>query len=151
MKSLCATKTHCNQKYIKKKRLKILCDPMDCRVQVSLSFTISQSWLTLLSHEFCSNSCPLSQWCHPTISSSIVPFSSCPQSFPASESFPMSQLFASGGQSFGAIGILQILYLLGWCSTKRFFNLIFSLPKMKNTLRSAFDWILKSEFIWPGS
>ena len=47
------------------------------------------------------NSCPLSWWCHPTISSSIVPFSSCPQSFPASGSFPMSQLFSSGGQSFG--------------------------------------------------
>ena len=46
-----------------------------------------------------SNSCPLSQWCHPTISSSVVPFSSCFQSFPASGSFPMSQFFASGGQS----------------------------------------------------
>ena len=45
-----------------------------------------------------SNSCPLSQWCHPAISSSVVPFSSCPQSLPASESFPMSQLFARGGQ-----------------------------------------------------
>jgi len=45
-----------------------------------------------------SNSCPLSRWCHPTISSSVVPFSSCLQSFPASGSFPMSQLFASGGQ-----------------------------------------------------
>ena len=49
----------------------------------------------------CSNSCPLSRWCHPTISSSVIPFSSCPQSFPASGSFPMSQLFASGGQSIG--------------------------------------------------
>ena len=49
----------------------------------------------------CSNSCPLSWWCHPTISS-VVPFSSCPQSFPASRSFPMSRLFASGGQSIGA-------------------------------------------------
>ena len=48
-----------------------------------------------------SNSCPLSQWCHPTISSSVVPFSSCPQSLPASESFPMSQLFTSGGQNIG--------------------------------------------------
>ena len=47
------------------------------------------------------NPCPLSQWCHPTISSSVVPFSSCPQSFPASGSFPMSELFASGGQSIG--------------------------------------------------
>ena len=45
------------------------------------------------------NPCPLSQWCHPTISSSVVPFSSCPQSFPASWSFQMSQLFTSGGQS----------------------------------------------------
>ena len=47
------------------------------------------------------NSCPLSQWCHPTISSSVVPFSSCLQSFPASGSFQMSQLFVSGGQSTG--------------------------------------------------
>ena len=50
----------------------------------------------------CSNSCSLSQWCHPTISSSAVPFSSCLQSFPASGSFLMSWLFASGGQSIGA-------------------------------------------------
>ena len=48
------------------------------------------------------NSCPLSQWCHPTISSSVIPFSSCPQSFPASGSFQMSQLFTSGGQSIGS-------------------------------------------------
>ena len=48
-----------------------------------------------------SNSCPSSRWCHPAISSSVVPFSSCPQSLPASESFPMSQLFAWGGQSTG--------------------------------------------------
>ena len=48
------------------------------------------------------NSCPLSQWCHPTISSSAVPFSTCPQPFPASGSFQMGQHFASGGQSIGA-------------------------------------------------
>ena len=47
------------------------------------------------------NPCPLSRWCHPTISSSVTPFSSCPQSFPASGSFLMSQLFASCGQSIG--------------------------------------------------
>ena len=46
------------------------------------------------------NLCPLSRWCHPTISSSVVPFSSCPQSFPASGSFPVSQLFTSGGQNW---------------------------------------------------
>ena len=56
-----------------------------------------------------SNSCPLSQWCHPTISSSLVPFSSCLQSFPASESFPMSWLFTSGGQSIGASASAPIL------------------------------------------
>ena len=50
----------------------------------------------------CSNSCPLSQWCHPTISSSVIPFFSCLQSFPASGSFPMTWLFPSGGQSIGA-------------------------------------------------
>ena len=50
----------------------------------------------------CSNLCPPSRWCHPTISSSLVPFSSCLQSFPESGSFPMSQFFTSGGQSIGA-------------------------------------------------
>ena len=55
-----------------------------------------------LSPSVCSNLCPSSQWCHPTISSSVVPISSCPQSFPESGSFPMSQLFASGGQSIGS-------------------------------------------------
>ena len=54
-----------------------------------------------LSPRVCSNSCPLSQYCHPTISSSVVPFSFCLQSFPASGSFPVSQLFASGGQIIG--------------------------------------------------
>ena len=56
-----------------------------------------------------SDSCPLSQWCHPTISSSVVPFSSCLQSFPASGSPPMSQFFASGGQSIGASASASVL------------------------------------------
>ena len=55
-----------------------------------------------LSPGVCSNSCPLWQWCHPTISSSVIPFSSCLPSLPASGSFPVSQLFTSGGQSIGA-------------------------------------------------
>ena len=50
----------------------------------------------------CPSSCPLSWWCHSTVSSSVTPFSSCPQSFPASGSFPMSQLFALDGQRIGA-------------------------------------------------
>ena len=57
----------------------------------------------------CSNSCPVSQWCHPTISSSVFPLSSCLQSFPASGSFLMSQLFASGGQSIGALASASVL------------------------------------------
>ena len=55
------------------------------------------------------NSRPLSQWCHPAISSSVVPFSSCPQCLPASESFPMSQLFAWGGQSTGVSALASFL------------------------------------------
>ena len=55
------------------------------------------------------NSCPLSRWCHPTISSSVIPFSSCLQSFPASGSFQMSQLFSSGGQSIGVSASTSVL------------------------------------------
>ena len=68
-----------------------------------------------------SNSCPLSWWCHPTISSSVVPFSSCLQSFPASGSFQKSQFFTSGGQSIGVSALATVLsmniqdwFLLGW-------------------------------------
>ena len=67
------------------------------------------------------NSCPLSQWCHPAISSSAVPFSSCPQSLPASGSFPMSQLFTWGSQSIGVSASASVLPMntqdwspLGW-------------------------------------
>ena len=67
------------------------------------------------------NSCPLSRWCQATISPSVVPFSSCPQSFPASGSFQMSQLFASGGQSIGVSASTSVLPMntqtwspLGW-------------------------------------
>ena len=55
------------------------------------------------------DSCPLSRWCHPAISSSVIPFSSCPQSLPAPESFPMSQLFAWGGQSIGVSALASFL------------------------------------------
>ena len=69
----------------------------------------------------CSNSCPLSRWCHPTISSSLGPFSSCLQSFPASGSLQMSQLFALGGQNIGVSASASVLpmniqdwFPLGW-------------------------------------
>ena len=68
----------------------------------SLSFTVSQS---------CSNLCPLSQWCNPTISSSATLFSFCLQSFPASGSFLMSQLFTSGEQSIGASALASVLLM----------------------------------------
>ena len=71
----------------------------------------------------CSNSCPSSWWCHAIISSSVVPFSSCFQSFPASGFFPMSQFFKSGGQSIGASASASVLLMtiqgwfpLGWTS-----------------------------------
>ena len=86
--------------------------PRTAARQASLSITISRS---------CSDSCPLSQWCHPAISSSIVPFSSCPQSLPASKSSPMSQLFTWGGQSIGLSALASVLPVntqdwspLGW-------------------------------------
>ena len=62
-----------------------------------------------LSPEVCSDSCPLSGWCHPTISSSVVPFSSCHQSFPASGSFPVSWFSPSGSQSIGAAASASVL------------------------------------------
>ena len=69
----------------------------------------------------CSNSCPLSQWCHPTISPSVIPFSSCLQSFQVSVSFPMSQFFISGAQSIGVSASAWVLpmniqewFPLGW-------------------------------------
>ena len=68
-----------------------------------------------------SNSCPLSPWCHPAISSSVIPFSSCPQLLPPSASFPMSQLFAGGGQSIGVSASASVFPMntqdwspLGW-------------------------------------
>ena len=88
----------------------------------------------------CSNSCPLTQWCHPTISSSVIPFSSHLQSFPAAESFQMSQFFASGAQSIGVQASASVIPMniqdwfplgfTGWISLKSkglsrvFFNTI---------------------------
>ena len=75
-----------------------LCDPMDCSMP---AFPVHQ--LPELAH-----TCPLSQWCQPTISSSVSPFSSCLQSFPASGSFPVSQFFASRGQSIGVSPLASV-------------------------------------------
>ena len=95
----------------------------------------------------CSNSCPSSQWCHPTISSSVVPFSSCLQSFPESGSFLISQFFASGGQSIGAsasasvlpVNIELIFFRINW----------FDLLVAQGTLNSLLQYyILKASILW---
>ena len=109
-----------------------LCDPMDCSIpgfQVLhhlpelaqthihwVSYLSVSCPLSQLSLWVCSNSCPLSRWCHPTISSSVAPFSFCPQSFPALWSFPVSQLFASGGQSIEPLASASVfsMSIQGW-------------------------------------
>ena len=100
-------------------------------VQFSHSVMSDSSWPHELQHvrlpcpsstpRACSNSCPSSRWCHPTISSSVIPFSSCLQSFPTSGSLPMSQFFTSDGQSIGVSASASVLpmniqdwFLLGW-------------------------------------
>ena len=79
-----------------------LCDPMDCMQHTRLP-------CPSLTPRAYSNPCPSNQWCHPIISSSIFPFFSCPQSFPASGSLQMSQFFASGGQCFGVSASASVL------------------------------------------
>ena len=93
--------------------VQLFATPWTAARQASLSFR-ERPWV-------CSNSWPLTQWCHLTISSSVPSFSPCPQSFPASGSFPVSQIFASGGQSIGASTSASVLpmniqdwFPLGW-------------------------------------
>ena len=85
-----------------------LCNPMECSTPGFPVFHYLP--------RVCSNACPLSRWCHPVISSSVVPFSSCLQSFPESGSFPIVWLFASGGQSIGASASVSVLLMniQGW-------------------------------------
>ena len=91
------------------------------------------------------NSHPLSRWCHPTISSSVIPFSSCPQSFPASGSFQMNQLFASGGQSIGVSASASVLPMntqdwspsewTGWISLQsKWLSRVFLTPQFKSSI-----------------
>ena len=102
-----------------------------------------------LSHRVCSNSCPLSQWYHSTISSSVDPFSSCLQFFPASGSFPMSRLFTSGGQSIRASASASVLpmNIQGWFSLgftdfislpSKGLSRVFSSTRVHSTISSVF-------------
>ena len=93
----------------------------------------------------CSNSCPSSPWCHPTISSSVFPFSSCLQSSPASGSFPMSQSFTSDGQSIGASASffpmnIQDWFPLGWPG-------LISLKKIPSIFSSKIEFITSNIFL----
>ena len=81
-------------------RVPLFATPWTAAHQASLSIINPQSLLRLMS---------IDRWCHPTISSSVIPFSSCPQSFPASGSFPVSQFFTSGGQSIGVSASASVL------------------------------------------
>ena len=102
------------------------------------------------------NLCPLSRWCHPTISYSVIPFSSCPQSFPASGSFQISQLFASGGQSIGVAASKSVLSMntqdwsplrwTGWiCLQSKGLSRVFSNTTVqKHPFFSAQLWSVKS-------
>ena len=95
-----------------------------------------------------SNSCPLSWWCHSTVSSSVVPFSSCPQSLPASGSFQMSQLFTSGGQGIGVSASTSVLpmntqdwFPLGWMGWISLQSKGLSRPQFKTMNSSALSFL----------
>ena len=87
-----------------------------------------------------SDSLPSSQWCHPAISSSVIPFSSCPQSLPASESFPMSQLFAWCDQSIGVSALASFLpkKSQGWSRTLLFSKLSYNILKVQRRHSEVF-------------
>ena len=131
-----------------------LFDPMNCSTS---GFTV----LYHLSPRDCSNSCPLSPWCHPTISSSFVPFSSCFQSFPASRSFLMNQFFSSSGQTIGTsasasvlpmniqdwfpLGLIGLISLLSKGLSRVFFNTTVQKHQLFNTQSSL--WSLSHPYM----
>ena len=108
----------------------------------------------------CWNSCPSSRWYHPTISSSVIPFSSHLQSFPASRSFQMSQFFTSGGQSIGVSALssvlpmnIQDLFPLGWTGlislqSKGLSRVFSNTPVEKDQLSSVLSFLYSPTLIW---
>ena len=124
--------------------VQLFATPWTAARQASLSIT--NSWSLL-------KPCPLSQWCHPTISSSVAPFSFCLQSFPASRSFPMSQFFASGDQSIGASASVSVLpmnirdwFPLGWA------GLISLKPKaLSRVFSNTINWSIKASILQPSA
>ena len=122
-----------------------LWDPMDCSTADFLVFHYLMSL---------PNSCPLSPWCYSTISSSGAPFSSCPQCFPATKSFPMSWLFASGGQSIGASASASVFLvnIQDWFPlglTGLISLLSKGLSSLLKTLKSSCTTVQKHQFFGP--
>ena len=112
--------------------------PSRVRLFVTPWTAARQASLSSPSPGACSNSCPLSQWCHPAISCSVAPFSSCPQSFPASGSFLVSQLFTSSSRSVGASALAPVLPIgySGWISFRiDWFGLLPVQGTLKNLLQ----------------
>ena len=110
--------------------VRLLATPWTAARRASLSITTPGA---------CSNSCPSSRWCHPTISSSVIPFSSHPQSFPASGSYQMSQLFASGGQSIGVSTSTSVLPMNEYSGLISFRMDWLDLLAIQGTLKSLFQ------------
>ena len=122
---------------------------------------LQYAWLPCpsLAPGVCSNSCPLSQWYYLTISSSVAPFSSCPQSFPASGYFPVSRLFTSGGQTIGAsasasvlpmniqglfpLGLAGLISLLSKSDIKGFVDLLHQWNHIWNSSYSCIHHLIK--------
>ena len=143
-------------------RLEILLSVQFCRSVVSDTSQPHRLQHTRLpcpspTHGACSNSCPSSQWCHPTISSSIIPFSFCLQPFPASGPFPMNQFFKSGGQSIGVSASASVLpvtiqdwFPLGWTGWISFqakgLSRVFS-----NTTVQKHQFFCTQLSLWPNS
>ena len=124
-------------------RVRLFVTPWTAPHQASLSFT---------SPGACSNSCPSSQWCHPTISSSVVTFSSCLQSLPASGSFPMSQFFTPGGQSIGASASASVfpMSIQGWFPLPLTGLISFQSKESGETLKSLLQhYSSKASILWP--
>ena len=123
-----------------------------------------------LSPRVCSNSCPLSQWCHPIILSSVIPFSSCLQCFPVSQSFPMSRIFPSDGQSIEAsaselvlplniqgwfpLGLTGLISLLSKGLSRVFANIIVQKHQSCSAQPSLWSnshihtWLLEKPYLW---
>ena len=109
-----------------------LWDPVDCSKPGFPVLHCLQSLLKL--------SCPLSRWCHPTISSSVTLFSSCLQSFPASGSFPVRWLFASGGKNNGASGSVLPINIQGWFPLR--------LTGLTSLLSKGLSRVFSSTIVW---